>query len=202
MKVATIVLGFVVLMGVSAIGGPAPISAPQTREGSREELSAVGRMPPIAGSPMVGPGSTVDITISIDNYSSDEEAGTMAAAFAKGQHKALRKALEKASVKARITFVGRNGSYELKLMRTKSTPNGRQIFGIGEKSIRFLDAYYSGRSHLEEFGILQLDLTNNSGIAEGSGTLVHKAQIKSLSVDSLTLDDQGIEPVRLTVRKQ
>jgi hypothetical protein len=127
----------------------------------------------------------------------------MAAAFAKGQHKALRSALEKASVKARIAFVGRNGFYELKLLRTKKTPNGgRQIFGIGAKSIRFLDAYYSGRSHLEEFGILQLELTSSNGIEEGSGTLVHKVQIKSLDADSISLDDQGIEPVRLTVRKQ
>lgn len=198
MKVAIIVLGFLALMGASVLAEPTPIVASQ----SREEFIAVGQMPPIAGSPMVGPGATNDITISIDNYSSDEEAGTMAAAFAKGQHKALRKALERASVKARITFVGRNGFYELKLLRVTKTPNGRQIFGIGPKSIRFLDAYYSGRSHLEEFGILQLQLTDNNGIEEGSGTLVHKVQIKSLAADSISLDDQGIEPVRLTVRKQ
>src|SRR5947207_8621136 len=133
---------------------------------------------------MVGPGANAELTISIDNYSSDEEARTMVAAFAKGQHKALRKDLEKASVKARIAFVGRNGFYELKLLRTKKTPNGRQIFGIGERSIRFLDAYYSGRSPLEEFGILQLDLTNNNGVEAGAGTLVYKAQIKSLCADS------------------
>jgi hypothetical protein len=198
MKVAIIVLGFLALMGASVLAEPTPIVASQ----SREEFIAVGQMPPIAGSPMVGPGATNDITISIDNYSSDEEAGTMAAAFAKGQHKALRKALERASVKARITFVGRNGFYELKLLRVTKTPNGRQIFGIGPKSIRFLDAYYSGRSHLEEFGILQLQLTDNNGIEEGSGTLVHKVQIKSLAADSISLDDQGLEPVRLTVRKQ
>jgi hypothetical protein len=198
MKVATIVLGFLALMGASVLAEPTPIVASQ----SREEFTAVGQMPTIAGSPMVGPGATTDITISIDNYSSDEEARTMAAAFAKGQHKALRSALNKASVKARIAFVGRNGFYEFKLLRVKKTPNGRQIFGVGEKSIRFLDAYYSGRSHLEEFGILQLDLTNNNGVEEGSGTLIHKAQIKSLDADSITLDDQGIEPVRLTVRRQ
>jgi hypothetical protein len=198
MKVAIIVLGFLALMGASVLVEPTPIAASQ----SREEFMAQGQMPPIAGSPMVGPGATADITISIDNYSSDEEARTMAAAFAKGQHKALRSALSKASVKARIAFVGRNGFYELRLLRVKKTPGGRQIFGIGPKSIRFLDAYYSGRSHLEEFGILQLDLTDNNGVEEGSGTMVHKAQIKSLDADSIALDDHGLEPVRLTVRRQ
>lgn len=198
MKVAIIVLGFLALMGASVLAEPTPINASQTRE----EFAAVGQMPTIAGSTMVGPGATADITISVDNYSSDDEARTMIAAFAKGQHKALRSALAKASVKARITFVGRNGSYELKLLRSTKTPNGRQIFGIGEKSIRFLDAYYSGRWHLEEFGILQLELTNNNGVEEGSGAMIHKAQIKSLTADSISLDNHGIEPVRLTVRRQ
>jgi hypothetical protein len=198
MKVAIIVLGFLALMGASVLAGPTPINASQTRE----EFAAVGQMPTIAGSTMVGPGATADITISVDNYSSDDEARTMVAAFAKGQHKALRSLLAKASVKARITFVGRNGSYELKLLRSTKTPNGRQIFGIGEKSIRFLDAYYSGRWHLEEFGVLQLELTTNNGVEEGSGAMIHKAQIKSLTADSIILDNQGIEPVRLTVRRQ
>ena len=198
MKVAIIVLGFLALMGASVLAGPTPINASQTRE----EFAAVGQMPTIAGSTMVGPGATADITISVDNYSSDDEARAMIAAFTRGQHKALRSALAKASVKARITFVGRNGFYELKLLRSTKTPNGRQIFGIGEKSIRFLDAYYSGRWHLEEFGILQLELTNNNGVEEGSGAMIHKAQIKSLTPDSITLDNHGIEPVHLTVRRQ
>ncbi len=198
MKVAIIVLAFVALVGASVLIEPAPISASQ----SHEEFTAVGQMPTIAGSRMVGPGSTSDITISIDNYSSDDEAAAMAAAFVKGQHKALRTALQKASVKARVAFVGRNGFYELKLLRMKKTPNGRQIFGVGERSIRFLDAYYPGRSHLEEFGILQLDLTSNNGVEEGSGTLIHKVKIKTLTAEAITLDDQGIEPVKLTVRKR
>ncbi len=198
MKIATIVLGFLVLMGASVLAEPTPINASQ----AREEFTAVGQMPTIAGSPMVGPGAAADLTISVDSYSTDDEARAMVAAFNRGQHKALRSALEKASVKARIAFVGRNGFYELKLLRSKKTLNGRQIFGVGEKSIRFLDAYYSGRWHLEEFGILQLELTNNNGVEEGSGTMIHKAQIKSFTPDSITLDDQGIEPVRLAVRKQ
>jgi hypothetical protein len=198
MRVAIILSGLLVLLALPAIGGPATTNATQ----SREEFAATGNMPAIAGSAMVGSGATADITISIDSYSSDDEARTMAAAFASGQHKALRKALQKATVKARIAFAGRNGYYELKLLRAKNTPNGRQIFGVGEGSIRFLDAYYPGRSHLEEFGVLQLDLTNTNGVEEGSGALVYKAQIKTLGADSIVLDNHGIEPVRLTVRKQ
>ena len=197
MKVTIILFGLLVLLCLPAIGGPA-VNPTQ----SREEFAATGQMPAIAGSTMVGPGATADVTISVDSYSSDEEARAMAAAFAKGQHKALRSALQKATVKGRIAFSGRNGFYELKLLRAKDTPKGRQIFGIGEGSIRFLDSYYSGRSHLEEFGILQLDLTKNNGTEEGAGALVSKAVIKTLSSDSIVLDNHGIEPVRLTVHRQ
>jgi hypothetical protein len=197
MKVTIILFGFLLLLCLPAIGGQAadPIQ-------SREEFAATGYMPTIAGSTMVGPGATANITISIDSYSSDDEAQAMASAFAKGQHKALRSALQKATVKARIAFAGRNGFYELKLLRAKNTPNGRQIFGIGEGSITFLDAYYPGRSHLEQFGILQLDLTKNNGVEEGSGSLVHKASIKTLGPDSIVLDNHGIDPVRLTVHRE
>jgi hypothetical protein len=198
MKVTTILVGLLALLCLPATLRPAPWNPPQ----SQEEFAATGYMPAIAGSTMVGAGATADITISVDSYSSDDEARAMAAAFAKGQHKALRSALQKATVKARIAFAGRNGFYELKLLRAKNTANGRQIFGIGERSIGFLDAYYSGRSHLEEFGILQLDLTKNNGTEEGSGSLVHKAMIKTLAADSVVLDNHGMEPVRLTVRRQ
>ncbi len=198
MKIATFLFGFLALVGASVPGGSAPIAACQ----GREEFAATGQMPSIAGSPMVGSGATATLTISIDSYSTDEEAGAMAAAFAKGQHKALRKELQKAPARARITFEGRNGFYELKLLRSTNTPNGRQIFGIGDKTVRFLDAYYPGRSHLEEFGILQIDLTKNGGVEEGSGVLIHKAKLKSLAANSIALDDNGIEPVRLAVRRQ
>jgi hypothetical protein len=197
MKTATILLSVVVFMGASAIAGPAPISAPQ----GREEFTAVAQMPSIAGSPMVGSGATANLTISIDSFSTEEEARTMAAAFAKGQHKALRKALEKAPVRARVSFEGRNGFFELKLLRSKTTADGRQIYGISDRTVRAFDAYYSGRSHLEEFGILQLDLTKKGDTEEGTGALIHKSKIKSFDSNSITLDDNGIEPVRLTIRK-
>jgi hypothetical protein len=32
--------------------------------------------------------------------------------------------------------------------------------------------------------------------------MIHKAQIKSITPDSISLDNHGIEPVRLTVRRQ
>src|SRR5262245_56198857 len=118
MKVAVISLGFLVLVWVSAGGESAPTIQ------SREEFAAVAYMPTVAGSAMVGAGATANVTIYIDSYSTDEETRDLSARFAKGQHKALRSGLEKALVKGRIAFEGRNGYYELKLLRSNQTANG------------------------------------------------------------------------------
>lgn len=196
MKVVIILFGFLALLYMSAIGGPV-----RTIQ-SREEFAAIAYMPAIAGSAMVGPGATANVTIYIDSYSTDEETRDMSARFAKGQHKALRSALAKALVKGRIAFEGRNGYYELKLLRSKPTANGREIYGVGEHAIRFLDAYYPGRSKLDEFGIVQLDLRNEGAGEQGSGVLIHTARIKSFDGNGIALQNDAIEPVRLTVMKQ
>jgi len=192
MKAVAALLCCLFLVSVSGLPKPAPAQ----RQG--EVFSALGQMPPVGGSVMVGPGATANITIFIDSYSTDEEARSMAARFAKGAHQALRSALDKASLKGRIAFAGRNGYYELKLIRSKTTETGRQIFAVGGRAISFLDGYYPGTSHLDEFGVLQLDLANHNGVEEGSGTLIHAAKIKSLEADAIFPDNHGTDPVRLT----
>jgi hypothetical protein len=175
---------------------------PAVGQAAREEFAVTGYMPTVTGQEMVGPGSTASITVFVDLYSSDDEARTMAARFAEGGHKALRKALAKATLKGRISVAGREGYYDLKFLRSRQTDSGRQIYGIGERSIRFLDSYYPGRSKEDEFGVIQFELKNDQGVEQGAGTLVRAARIKSLDGNSISLDNYGIQPVRLVVRKQ
>ena len=195
MKVAIIGLGFLILLSLSAAEKQSPAQR------GREEFTGTANMPTFAGSAMVGPGATANITIYIDGYSSDEEVNAIAATFAQGQHKALRRALEKASVKGRIAVNGRDGFYELKLLHSKSTSSGRQIYGIGERAIRFLDAYYAGRSKLDEFGVVQLDLTEAGG-TQGSGVLIRATRIQSFDRNGIVLPNNAIEPVRLALSRQ
>lgn len=195
MKTLILVFGCLLCMCLSN-------AAPAPGQAAREEFAATAYMPVVSGTEMVGPGSTANITIFVDLYSSEDESRTMAARFTQGGHKSLRSALNKASLKGRISVAGREGFYELKLLRSSPTADGRHIFGIGERSIRFLDAYFPGRSKDDEFGIIQLDLKNGPNGEQGSGTLVRAARIKTLSADAITLDYFGIEPVRLEVRKQ
>lgn len=198
MKKAFVSFGCLVVL-LSSSSGPAP-ARPQN---PREEFVAIGNMPAVNGSEMVGAGATVNVYIYLDSFSTDGEARAMASQFASGGYKALRKALEKATLKGRITISGREGAYDLKLLRAKTTEGARRIFAVGERPIRFLDAYYSGRTHDYQFGILQLELKSAGGLESGSGVLVHGGTIKGLEADAITVEDSVFEPVRLaSVRRQ
>ena len=170
MKVVIVLFGCLSLLYLSSSVG----SAPRQGQPPREQFAALALMPAIGGTVMVGAGATANLEIYLNRYSTEEEVDLMAAKFAKGGHKALRSALEKATLKGRIAMSGRNGNYEFKLVRSIATENGRRIFAVGERAIRFLDGYYAGRSHLEEFRILQLDLKTRDGTEQGSGTIITK----------------------------
>ena len=197
MKSAIILFGCLAFLFLSSSAG----SAPARQQNQREEFVATGNMPSVGGGEMIGPGSTVNVNIVLDSYSTDQEARVMVSQFASGGYKALRKSLGKATVKGRITL-GRDGSFELKLVRSKTTAGIRRIFAVGERPIRFFDAYYSGRTHDYQFGVLQLELKADGGAEDGSGVLIHGGRVKVLEADAITLEESAVQPVRLAgVRK-
>ena len=116
---------------------------------------------------------------------------------------ALLKALEKAKSIGKITLTGRVGFYDLKLIRSHRTPEGRRIYAVGDRPIGFLEAYAGNRSMDYPFGILQIDLKpNKKGREEGEGALIYSAKIKVLDGKSIDVESYGIQPIRLMgVRK-
>jgi len=198
MKSAIILFGCLAFLFLSSSAG----SAPANQQNQREEFVATGNMPSVGGGEMIGPGSTVNVNIVLDSYSTDQEARVMVSQFASGGYKALRKSLKKATVKGTITFNGRDGRFDLKLVRSKTTDGIRRIFAVGELPIHFFDAYYSGRTHDYQFGILRLEFKADGGAEDGSGVLIHGGRIKVLEADAITLEESAVQPVRLAgVRK-
>ena len=116
---------------------------------------------------------------------------------------ALLKVLEKTKSKGKITLTGRVGFYDLKLIRSHKTQEGRRIYAVGDRPVGFLEMYVSNRSLDYPFGILQLDLkTNEKGKEEGEGALIYSAKIKLLDGRSIDVESYGIAPIRLMgVRK-
>jgi hypothetical protein len=178
-------------------------TAVSAQEQKNEKFSALAYLPSGAGPMMAGAGLRVNVDLYVDGYTSDAEAKTLAGALLEGGSDASLKALQKADTIGKIRLSGRAGFYDLKLIRSHRTENGRRIYAVGDRPVGFLEAYYSGRSRDYEFGILQLDLKSNSkGKEEGSGALLYAAKIKVIGGNSLELETYGISPIRLMgVRK-
>lgn len=183
---------------------PAPAQEKQEKPKPKsEKFGALAYMPHGAGPAMVGAGARVNVDLYVKNYTSDEEAKVLAATLLEGGPDALLKKLEDAKSIGKITMTGRVGFYDLKLIRSHQTPEGRRIYAIGDRPVGFLEAYVNNRSRDYPFGILQLDLKKNSkGKEEGSGALLYSAKIKVLNNNTIDIESYGIGPIQLMgVRK-
>ena len=179
---------------------PAPA---QEEKPKSEKFGALAYMPHGAGPAMVGAGARVNVDLYVRSYTSDEEAKILAQALREGGSEALLKKLEDAKSIGKITLTGRTGFYDLKLIRSHRTENGRRIYAIGDRPVGFLEAYVNNRSRDYPFGILQLDLKRNSkGKEEGTGALLYAAKIKVLEGNTIDVESYGIDAIRLLgVRK-
>ena len=157
----------------------------------------------LAHLPQGGRLSTANVDLYIKDYTTDEEAKALAGVLLEGGPDALHKALEKADSKGNITFTGRVSFYDLKLIRSHQTPEGRRIIAVGDRPIRFLEAYAGTRSTDYEFGILQMDLKRDKkGKEKGQGVLIYAAKVKVLEGNKIEIENFGINPVSLLgVRK-
>ena len=186
-----------------ALGLSTAAPAQEEPKPKKEKFGALAYLPSGAGPAMVGAGARANVDLYVNSYTSDAEAKTMAALLVEAGPDALLKALEKAKSKGKITLSGRVGFYDLKLIRSHKTPEGRRIYAVGDRPVGFLEAYAGNRSLDYPFGILQLELkTNEKGKEEGVGALIYSARIKVLDGKSIDVESYGIAPIRLMgVRK-
>lgn len=184
----------------STLSMPTPA---QEQKPKSEKFGALAYMPHGAGPAMVASGARVNVDLYVRSYTSDEEAKSLAQALREGGSEALLKRLEDAKSIGKITLTGRTGFYDLKLIRSHRTENGRRIYAVGDRPVGFLEAYVNNRSRDYPFGILQLDLkTSSKGKEEGTGALIYAAKIKVLEGNTIDVESYGIDAIRLLgVRK-
>ena len=187
-------------LGASAAMPPQDPAKPKPK---KEKFGALAYLPSGAGPAMVGAGARANVDLFVNSYTSDEDAKRMAGLLVESGPDALLKALEKAKSIGKITLTGRVGFYDLKLIRSHRTPEGRRIYAVGDRPIGFLEVYAGNRSQDYPFGILQVDLkTKENGKEEGEGSLIYSARIKVLEGNSIDVESYGIAPIRLmAVRK-
>jgi hypothetical protein len=188
----------VLLVVVSLLFPPTPVNA----VAKGEQFSALLFLAAGAGMRGVGAGSTANLNIYIDQYTSDAEAQDLAKVLLDGGSDALLKRLEKADRIGKVQLVRKVGFFDLKLIRSRPIEGGRRIIGVCDRPIQFLEAYVGGRSQDYTFGVVILDLkTNKKGKEEGVGQLIYAAKVK-VEDRNVEVENYGIEPARLQgVRK-
>ena len=150
-------------LGVSAAMPPQEQAKPK-----KEKFGALAYLPSGAGPAMVGAGARANVDLYVNSYTSDAEAKRLAGLLVESGPKALLKALEDAKSIGKITLSGRVGFYDLKLIRSHRTPEGRRIYALGDRPVGFLEVYSGSRSQDYPFGVLQIDLkTKGNGKEEG-----------------------------------
>jgi len=152
---------------------------------------------------MVGAWLRVNVDLYVDDYTPDDQAQQLASLLVNSGPDALLKALEKSKTIGKVRLTGRTGFYDLKLIRSHQTPNGRRIYAVGDRPVGFLEVYAGNRSLDYPFGILQLELqTDEKGKEKGEGALIYSAKIKVLDGKTIDVESYGISPIRLMgVRK-
>ncbi len=191
------------LIAACALGISTVAPAQEKSKPKKEKFGALAYLPTGGGRRMVGAGATGNVDFYVNSYTSDEEAKSLAALLIQAGPDALLKALEKTKSKGKITLTGHVSFYDLKIIRSHKTPNGRRIYAVGDRPIRFLEAYASNQSMDYPFGILQLELqTKGNGKEEGEGALIYSAKIKVLEGNSIDVESYGVGAIRLMgVRK-
>jgi len=171
-----------------------PMSATSRSKGRNEVFSALAQIP--------GGGTTANVKIYIDGYSSQQDAERFNATLLKGGPTALLKALRKMKSLGRIERDGSVGFYDFKLILSTTTATGRHIYAVADRPIGFLESYYSTRSRDYPFGIMELDLTGDDEKEKGEGTLIYAAKIRVIHGEKVEIENVTFAPIRLLSVRQ
>lgn len=155
-----------------------------------ERFSAVASLPRAAA-------ATAWVDIWINRYTSNATTKRLAGVLVEGGQDALVKDLEKAKDIGHASLSRRVGFFDLKLIRSRKTPTGRQIIAVSDRPIGFLEAYGGSRSTDYRLGIVVLNLVRNKkGKEVGEGILLYASQVK-IEDGKLEIEYLGMDPIKL-----
>jgi hypothetical protein len=167
-----------------------PMSATSGAKGRNEVFSALAQLPV--------EGTTTNVKIYINGYSSPQDAERLNATLLQGGPNALLKALRKMKSLGRVEKEGTVGNYDFKFILSKPTATGRHIYAVADRPIGFLEAYFSTRSKDYPFGILELDLKADDKEKEkGEGTLIYAAKVRVVGGEKVEVENLAFAPIRL-----
>lgn len=139
-------------------------------------------------------GSAANVTIRVNEYSSDQEVMELAEALRANGQDELEKQLDKIKEKGNISVATSLG-YGVPVIRERQTEGGgRRVALLTNRPISFYEARNSPRSRDYRFGVVILQLDAKG---EGSGVLYGATQIKFDKNNQLEVEHYGMTPIRL-----
>ena len=177
------------LLLVVCVAVMTPVSATSGAKGRNEVFSALAQLPV--------EGTTTNVKIYINGYSSPQDAERLHAILLDGGPNGLLKTLRKMKSLGRIEREGSVGNYDFKFILSKPTATGRHIYAVADRPIGFLEAYFSTRSKDYPFGILELDLKDDNEKEKGEGTLIYAAKVHVVSGEKVEIENVTFAPIRL-----
>ena len=120
-------------------------------------------------------GATVNVTVMIKEFSTEEDRAILVEAFKKGQNEGLVNALTKMKAVGRISITGTLG-YDLSFIRLIQTPTGRTIRFVTNRQLRFGEAYYDTQSKSFNLTAGEIEI-NDSDKKKSGGVLYPAAQL-------------------------
>jgi hypothetical protein len=120
-------------------------------------------------------GQTINVKVTIREFSTEEDRAILVEAYKKGQSQGLVNALTKMKADGRIAITGTLG-YDLSFIRLIPTPTGRKIRFVTNREIRFGETYYDTQSRYYDLTAGEIEI-NDSDKDKSGGVLYPAAQL-------------------------
>jgi len=149
-----------------------------------------GRMAALSGP---AAGATAFMVFHVDRFATDAEVQILGQTLSEHGEEALLKAVSDTEVAGWIK-VGNGLRYNLRVIRTMQTPEGRVMIGITDRPIQYGEVARSARSRQYTFGWVQIQFDEDG---KGEGGLIPTAKVDFDDQGRLVVESFGLQPYRI-----
>jgi len=177
---------------ILAVAGSWPLPAASSQEGEKDRKETFTMVAiPTKGAAR----TTIDITLRLNEFTTDEEVVELIEILREGGTDQLRTTLEKIN-KGKVTPRGQIGA-DVAVARVRKTEKGERFIAITARTIPGFELYVSGRSRDYPFGWFEFEIDEEGEMVE-MGTLIIAARLSFNKEGQFEIESYGIAPYQLT----
>ena len=186
--ITRVLTSMVLIWGVAAFW---PLLAASSQEEEEREETFTMIAIPTKGSARI----TIDITLRIKKFTTDEEVLELIEVLKEGGTDQLRRTMEKMQ-NGKVTPRGRIGA-DVAVARVHKTEEGERFIVVTARTIPGFELYVSGRSRDYPFGWFEFEI-DEEGKGVGLGALIVAAKLQFNKEGQFEIVSYGIQPYQLT----